>query len=83
MKIFDKLFRIWCICRNKLNCINKYELVVDFISEIEQFIDLSYSAQKYKDVVHTSFLLKEILLDETQKEEFQKMDYDAKMYLVL
>lgn len=81
IKIYGGLIPI-CNCCTKIKCFDTNKKLMDFVTQIEKFIDLSYSALKYQEVVQTSFLLKEILLDEEQKTGFKRMDYEDKLYLV-
>lgn len=57
-------------------------MINDLVSDVEHFIYSSYSILKYQDVVHTSYLLKEILLGDEQKAGFERMDFEDKNCLI-
>ncbi len=74
------VFRCPCITKNSF--IQRSRMISELVTDVEAFIYNSYSVLKYQDVVHTSFLLKEILLGNEQKVGFDNMDFDDKQCLI-
>ncbi len=83
LKIFNSAIYLFiCPCIAKSSCIEKSRMIYNLVSDVEAFIFSSYSILKYQDVVHTSFLLKEILLGDDQKAGFEKLDFEEKNCLI-
>lgn len=76
------MYIFFCPCIRKNSFIEKNRMINELVTDVEAFIYSSYSVLKYQDVVHTSFLLKEILLGNEQKVGFDNMDFDDKQCLI-
>lgn len=81
LNIFYVINIILCKRLFSLKCCSVNKKKINIIFQIDNFINYSYSVNKYLGNFETTILLREILLDKEHKEDFKRMDYESKFML--